>query len=327
MLDNTLNSNSEEVVQPQNSNNEEVVQPQNELTPDDIKNMSVEDFSSYLTNPEPQADVPTDEESNVSEPAIDSEVDTVPTADTDGAAETGNNPVNPADPFRVFNTEEEYTQAVNELVNSKIRKRLSKHKEQAKKYEMLETMAAEYYPDAQNPIERLSQDLQTQAAEDAGVDVEEYKRRIQMRRDADSYKKLQSDQEKRDEIINGWRRDAEEIKYINPDFDLGTAMRDGKFSEVLRSGGSVLAAYAAMTKAAEQGGNTLQSNNTANTRTANVEGGSRPNTLTRAAAVGREPLQENGAAVSASGSRATVNPATMSRDEFKRYIEKCRDMI
>lgn len=322
MLDNTLNSNSEGVVQ-----------PQNELAPDDIKNMSVEDFSSYLTNPEPQADVPTDEESNVSEPADGSEVDTVPTADTDGAAEAGSNPANPADPFRVFNTEEEYTQAVNELVNSKIRKRLSKHKEQAKKYEMLETMAAEYYPDAQNPIERLSQDLQTQAAEDAGVDVEEYKRRIQMRRDADSYKKLQSDQEKRDEIINGWRRDAEEIKYINPEFDLGTAMRDSTFSNVLRSGGSVLAAYSAMRKAAEQGGNTMLNNATSNAGAANTTvqpagtGGGQPNTSTRAAAVGREPLQENGAAVSASGSRATVNPATMSRDEFKRYIEKCRDII
>lgn len=291
MLDDTLNSNtSEEVVHPQTENSnsvEEVVHPQEGiLTPEDIDNMSAEEFARYLSEPDytPDAAEVTDEETD-SNSATDEE-----SANQTGAeSETVVQEETPAAPFKTFNTEEEYEAEVGKRINSSIRQRMRKHNEQAEKYSKLEHMAKEYYPNSQDSLSELTADLEEQAAERAEIPVEEYRQRRDDAMDAEAAR----EQEK---IINGWQRDAEQIKYINPDFNLSKAVKNPVFAKMLGDGKTVFEAYAATNKPAPP------------------------------KAPARKPILQNGASPGGgTGSRQASNPANLPDAEFKKYIEECRN--
>lgn len=312
MLDDTLNSNtSEEVVHPQTENSnsvEEVVHPQEGiLTPEDIDNMSAEEFARYLSEPDytPDAAEVTDEETD-SNSATDEE-----SANQTGAeSETVVQEETPAAPFKTFNTEEEYEAEVGKRINSSIRQRMRKHNEQ-EKYSKLEHMAKEYYPDSQDSLSELTADLEEQAAERAEIPVEKYRQRQNDARDAQLYRELTADLEKQaaewmqreteaareqEKIINGWQRDAEQIKYINPDFNLNEAVKNPVFAKMLGDGKTVFEAYAATNKPAPP------------------------------KSPARKPILQNGASPGGgTGSRQASNPANLPDAEFKKYIEECRN--
>lgn len=302
MLEDTLNSNTtEEVVHPQTENSntaEEVVHPQEgELTPEDINNMSSEEFARYLTdaNYTPDAAEVDDEETDSNSVSEDE------SANQNGAeSETVPQEETPPAPFKTFNTEEEYEAEVGKRINSSIRQRMRKHNEQAAKYSKLEHMAKEYYPNSQDSLSELTSDLETQAAERAEIPVEEYRQRMNDARDAQLYReRMQSESNaarERENIINGWQRDAEQIKYINPDFDLREAVKNPAFAKMLGDGKTVFEAYAAVHKPAP------------------------PKTPER------KPIMQNGASPGGgTGSRQASNPANLSSADFKKFIEECRN--
>ncbi|MBQ3124982.1 MAG: hypothetical protein IJC09_06150 [Clostridia bacterium] len=316
MLDDTLNSNTTgEVVHPQTENSnsvEEVVHPQTEnsnsveevvhpqegiLTPEDIDNMSSDEFARYLSESDytPDAAEVTEEETD-SNSASDEE-----SANQTGAeSETVVQEETPAAPFKTFNTEEEYEAEVGKRINSSIRQRMRKHNEQAAKYSKLEHMAKEYYPNSHDSLSELTADLEEQAAERAEIPVEEYRQRQNDARDAQLYReRMQRETEaarEQEKIINGWQRDAEQIKYINPDFNLNEAVKNPVFAKMLGDGKTVFEAYAATNKPAPP------------------------------KAPARKPILQNGASPGGgTGSRQASNPANLPSAEFKKYIEECRN--
>lgn len=301
MSDNNLNSNIEEVVHPQemNSNTEEVVHPQDVLTPNDIMNMSGDEFDAYLNASEPTPDeVPGDDDVKIGEESadddnIDSDV-TEPVEDNSTAA-VEQKP-DTVQPFKVFNTEDEY----NADINSAFRSRMKKHNAESDKYNRMSQMAKVYYPDADDPVATMMQDLEAQAAERESIPVEEYRSRLDDKRDAELYRTKMRDEEKRrqwiQDKVNGWQRDAEQLKIINPEFDLNEAMRNPEFERMLRSGKSVAEAYVAVHKP------------------------KLPQTAER-----KEIVQNGSGRNHGTGNRSEINPASLSRKDFMEYIEKCRN--
>ncbi|MBQ3427381.1 MAG: hypothetical protein IJH37_09620 [Clostridia bacterium] len=94
-------------------------------------------------------------------------------------------------------------------------------------------------------------------------------------------------------VLALWQRDAAMLKLIVPEFDLNTAVKDETFRRVLTSGGSVFEAYAAA-----------------------VRPGS---------AAGRDEIFQNAQTRTRGTGDAVVNPAKLSPEEFKKYIEERRN--
>lgn len=306
MLDNNLNSNnSEEVVQPpQDSNSVEVVQPQEELTPESINDMTSEEFKSYLAelgnkpdeaeetvmvNNKPseithEAEENSAEEAEVVNQEVREENTDVPSAESQ------------VSPFRVFNTESEFDDAMN----ARFRERMKKHNEKIDKYSALEEMAKSFYPDAEDPISAMQLDLEEQAAEKMNVTADEVRSRTQDKLDAQKYRQQQKEvterQDRTNEIISGWERDAEQIKFINPDFDLRDAMKNPEFKNILSVGGTVAQAYSQVYKSAPP------------------------------KAQERKQLVQNGQTSKLKGSGITqVDPSKLSTKQFMDYINKRRN--
>lgn len=95
-------------------------------------------------------------------------------------------------------------------------------------------------------------------------------------------------------LIEMWQRDAQNLKLIVPEFDLGMAVKNETFKNVLASGGNVFEAFAAA---------------------------SRPN----GGAAGRDEIFQNAQSRSRGAGEAVVNPAKFSPEEFKKYIEQRRN--
>ena len=306
MLDNNLNSNnSEEVVQPpQDSNSVEVVPPQNELTPESINDMTSEEFKSYLTelgNKPDEAEETARENNKPAEETAEAEKNSAETAEAvnqEVREENNNVPSaeNAALPFRVFNTEAELD---NEM-NIRFRERMKKHNESIDKYSALEEMAKNFYPDAEDPITAMQQDLEQQSAEKLNVSAGEIRSRTQDKLDAQKYRQAQKEeterQERTNEIISGWERDAQQIKFINPEFDLRAAMQNPEFKNVLIGGGTVAQAYSKVYQSAPP------------------------------KAPERKQVVQNGQASKLKGSGSTqVDPSKLSTKQFMDYINKRRN--
>lgn len=94
-------------------------------------------------------------------------------------------------------------------------------------------------------------------------------------------------------VLALWQRDAAMLKLIVPEFDLNIAVRDENFRRALTSGGNVFEAYAAAVK---------------------------PGT-----AAGRDEIFQNAQTHTRGTGDAVVNPAKLSPEEFKKYIEERRN--
>lgn len=306
MLDNNMNSNnSEEVVQPpQDSNSVEVVQPQEELTPESINNMTSEEFESYLTelgNKPDEAEETARENNQPSEETSEAEENSAEETEVvnqEVREENNNVPSaeNAALPFRVFNTEAELD---NEM-NLRFRERMKKHNESIDKYSALEEMAKNFYPDADDPISAMQQDLEEQAAEKMNVTADEVRARTQDKLDAQKYRQQQKKeterQDRTNEIIKGWERDAQQIKFINPDFDLKEAIKNPEFKKILSGGGTVAQAYSQVYKSAPP------------------------------KATERKQVVQNGQTSKLKGSGSTqVDPSKLSTKQFMEYINTRRN--
>lgn len=307
MLDNITNSNnSEEVVHPpQDSNSVEVVQPQNELTPESINNMTTEEFESYLSelgNKPDEAEVPATEKNSTPVHSDEAEENSAEEAESENEEQTSENAEHTqqaetgAEPYRIFNTEAE----LDEEVNTRFRARMKKHNDSIEKYSTLEEMAKVYYPDADDPISAMTKDLEEQAAEKMNVSADEIRTRTKDKLDAEKYRQQIKENDERktrtEDIIKGWERDAEQLKLINPKFDLKESIKNPEFKRILAGGGTVAQAYSKVYNSAPP------------------------------KAKERQPIQQNAQTAKLKGSGITqADPSKLPEKEFRQYINNIRN--
>ena len=98
-------------------------------------------------------------------------------------------------------------------------------------------------------------------------------------------------------IIAEWKRGEAELKEIVPDFSLIDAMKNEVFAEAITRGSSVAQAYLMMTHAAAD----------------------KPEPE-------RREIPQNAQSANKGTGRSRVNPATMSREEFRQYINNIKNI-
>lgn len=96
------------------------------------------------------------------------------------------------------------------------------------------------------------------------------------------------------QLIAQWQRDAEELKHLVPDFDLDEAVKNEAFYEALAEGKTVFYAY----KLASE---------------------------RETAPAPRREIMQNAQHARRGTGGSIVNPARMSREDFKKYIDNIRN--
>lgn len=298
MNENNLNAElNEEVVQPQDDNGaeiteviqEEIIEPQKT-----VDEMSDEEFLSYIN---------TAQDGNVEVQDTAARQSEVDTAEQSAAEKDDTGDADPADvenkePFKVFNTQEEYQSEFDRVIGE----RLKKSRESVETLEGLKQQALNFYgtDDGDTALRQLIDDLQAQNAEKRGVSVEDYDRQTRDSIDAQKYReeqsRISSEQERVAQIQQKWQNESEELKRIVPDFNFAKAMQNQAFYNNIVNGMSVTGAYLAV-----------------NQQTAQAE---KPKS--------RKPIQQNGNAKGGNAGRVESNPASMSDADFARYIERIR---
>ena len=98
-------------------------------------------------------------------------------------------------------------------------------------------------------------------------------------------------------IIAEWKRGEAELKELVPDFSLLDAMKNEVFAAAITRGSSVAQAYLMMTHA----------------------GAEKPEPE-------RREIPQNAQSANKGTGRSRVNPATMSREEFRQYINNIKNI-
>lgn len=93
-------------------------------------------------------------------------------------------------------------------------------------------------------------------------------------------------------LIAQWQRDGKEIKHLVPDFDLNEAVKIPEFAEAISEGKSVFEAYALVNK--------------------------------KETPKPRREIYQNGQHARRGTGGSVVNPAKMSSEDFKKYIENIK---
>lgn len=296
MNDNNLNAEvNEEAVRPQYDENgaedtlvsdEEITEPQKT-----VDEMSDEEFLSYINSAQ-NGTVP---ERSHSEVQTNDEQDEQDNSDDTGSAEPAD--AAKSEPFKVFNTQEEYQGEFDRIIGE----RLKKSREGMETLEGLKQQALNFYgaDDGDAALAQLIDDLQAQNAEKKGISVEDYKQQSQDSIDAQKYRneqnRISDEQRKIADIQSRWQRESEDLKAIIPDFDFAKAMQNKTFYENIVNGTSVPTAYLAANKAAAP-----------------------------APKQQRRAIPQNGNAKGGSAGKVEANPAAMSDADFARYIEKIK---
>lgn len=269
---------NEEVVSPQETEvtNEEVVSPQGNNGPQD---MSPEDFDSYINELKKGK-----ESGKVAEKELPKEK----TAE--------NLPSEKKEAFKSFETEAEF----QEFMNKTIGNRLKGAKQKEEKYNEFESTLRRLYPDKSpdDAIAKIVADVERQAAEESGKTVEEIREENELRADAEAFRAIKKQEEKRGEQIrsiqDSWMREEEQLKTFIPDFDFKKAMENKVFKDaVLEEGLSVSAAYIKALK-------------------------NQPEERKR------ERVFEIGAGDGRGAEMGKIDPMQMNDEDFKSYIERIR---
>lgn len=289
MNENNLNAElNEEVVQPQYENGAEVTDvTQEEFTEPQIDEMSDEEFESYINSAQ----------------SGDSEVQAEAAQNDFMSDEDGNNTGDavPADaaksePFKVFSTQEEYQSVIDGIIGE----RLKKSREGMETLEGLKQHALNFYgiDDGDAALYQLIDDLQYQNAEKHGVSVDKYRQQTQDSIDAQKYRNEQEfknyKQQRIADIQQRWQNESAELQKVVPDFDFAKAMANNTFYDSIVNGMSVSNAYLAVNS-----------------------GGAPMNRQRRA-------IPQNGNMRGSSAGKVEANPAAMTDNDFKRYIERIK---
>lgn len=167
-------------------------------------------------------------------------------------------------------------------------------------FRSLRNLAADYFPDSKDPIADLTSDIEDQIAQERGIDVNAYRSQLADKNDAKLYRDQQQAAAERNksvqDTVNGWMRDAEQLKLIDPSFDLRSSLSDPEFTQALRGGKSLFEAYSA-----------------------------RKNSSAASEQPKRTPIAQNGREKRTGTGESSVNPAKMSSADFAAYIDRIKN--
>lgn len=325
MAEETLSRKETEVAHPQNneSQTEEVTQPQEnaEQTPDSINQMTAEEFERYLEALDDK--YPSYEDGTEYENGIQQQVpqeapadegteppDETPNTEEGEEAQQAEQPQQKPKAFKTFDTEDEYTRDVNNRINEAFKKRFKENEREKQNAinDRLLRAAKGVYTNSSEPLNSLADDLESQAAESLNMSVDEYRKRQKDEYDAQAYRaereRVDALEAQKQELINSWERDAQQLKYIEPNFDLRTELLSNpEFKQAIQNGMSVMQAYAASRKS---------------------EADEKPQADEPPKQPERKPISQNAQSSTASSGITSRNPANMSSADFKKYIDNIR---
>ncbi len=313
-LVNPQNSNDaeeEELVNPQNSNDAENEDPvnsrKNRLTIEDISDMSTDDFLNYLDGLGDDSSSDT-EDNTASSDSVGDVGDDLNNTDNGGDANTDT--VNTSESidnsnkfYKTFNTENDYKADVQSKIDSAFAKRFADNRERDEKYSRLETLAKMHYGDVDNPIDSVIADLEGAEAKKNNMDINSYRDVVRDRIDAQAYRDFKSQADnraaERNRIISTWKRDADQLKLIDPYFDFDSAVKNKDFFDMLANNKSVFEAYAATKK------NSVPPSNSDKVK--------------------RKPISQNAQLPRTGTGESTLNPSSLNSSDFMKYIDKIKN--
>lgn len=295
---------------PQNNTSDDTSE-EKALGPDDISNMSDDEFEKYLDelSSEADEDMAEGEETTDEKGGEDNEEDnSIAEDEKDVEKDTAEEKPEEVkeEPFKTFATEEEYEAEIQKRIKEL---GLDKGKGKGKNPDVdkICKLAKKIYTDSDNPLSEVADELEKQYAEHEGMNVEELREKMSTEEDAKKYRDEQDKKKKanddRDNIIKKWNEEAALIKHIDPDFDFKKAISDEKFKDALLSGKSVHEAYML-----------LEKKDKSEDKPEKKKEETKPETIEQN---GRNPRKGTGS--------ATVNPASMSDADFKKYLENIKN--
>lgn len=217
----------------------------------DIDSMSDEEFENYLRSAS-EAE-PTGEAGNDTAAAYADEATAEAAGpETEDAAEDAAEAEAIGDtPYKTFATEDDFNAALEQYVTDNYGERLRRGDEAAALNERLSQTASRFYDDGEeDPLNRLTGDLEAQTAQRSGQTPEEFRAAEADRRDLEAYRSQQKAQQDieagRQQILDRWNAETERLRQNVPDFDLDTAMQNPEFREMVVGGASIDGAYYAV---------------------------------------------------------------------------------
>lgn len=292
----------EVLVKPHDAQIEESVNPQNNnLSIDDISEMSTDDFLNYLDGLGSSSD-PTENDKAVSSDYVGDDPDITINggdAESDNVNTTGN-----ADKYyKTFETENDYKSDIQSKIDAAFAKRFADNRQRDEKYSRLETLAKMHYGDVDDPIDFIIADLEDADSKRNNMDLDSYRDVVRDRIDAQAYRDFKSQAynraAQRNRIISNWKRDADQLKLIDPRFDFDSAIKNKDFFDMLADNKSVFEAYVASKK------NTLPTSNYDKVK--------------------RKPISQNAQLPRSGTGESMVNPSTLNSSDFMKYIDKIKN--
>lgn len=144
-----------------------------------------------------------------------------------------------------------YTEEVDRIIDRRFRETRNLE-EQVGRYQPLVDMLMQRYKIGDGDIAKLTTALEnddaywSQAAEEAGMSVEQYKQFQKLQRDNAALlqaQRQQRSQQAAQQQLQRWYGEAEQLKTLYPSFDLNAEVKDPKFLSMLRAGVPVQHAY------------------------------------------------------------------------------------
>lgn len=275
------------------------------ITPDDINNMTAEEFDKYLDEldrsdryPDEPEETPEDTPEDIPEETTEDTADEAEKEAEDVPEDTQDTkPEETPPPFRTFGTEQEFNAEVDGRINAALEKERNARKPQDETVSRLSNMARHYYKDSQDPLRDMADYMEKTAAERDGVNIDELRRRADDERDARAYRDMQKQQkeqyDRNRKIIDTWLRDSEQLKVFYPDFDFKTAMENPAFKNEILGGKTVAQAYKAITTPPEE-----------------------PE---------RKPIMQNAQEAQPGTGSSSFNPASLDSADFMKYINRLKE--
>lgn len=147
-----------------------------------------------------------------------------------------------------------YGQAVSQAINQRFKNQSNLQAEIDSLNDVISPLF-ERYGLAQGDVEGLrnslngDESLYVQAAEEAGLSVDQYREQLKLKADAEKGRQLMAEyknQQERNAKFADWDRQADELRQAFPNFDLGQELQNEQFGRLLDSGISVQDAFMAM---------------------------------------------------------------------------------
>lgn len=144
-----------------------------------------------------------------------------------------------------------YTEDTQRIINSRFRE-MKALEQQVGQYQPLIDMLMQRHKIADGDVAKLTAAVEndtafwSQAAEEAGMSVEQYKQFQKLQRDNAALLKEQQrrqGQEAADRQMRAWSTEAEQLKQLYPSFDLTVEAQNPRFLSMLRAGVPVQHAY------------------------------------------------------------------------------------